>query len=353
MYPHQLTDGSHGWRSFFWLETGLAGFAIIILIFSFPETKYHRIQGVSAHSEQYPSTKTSQDDMPASNEEAPIEKTALTYAANNTSDSDSGTALAAPVGRGRPSKGQFSFYQRPDPRWKAFLLRDTITPIRVFFNPIIFWAGLMLAGPADLVLLFNITESAILAAPPYNFTPANVGYSNFAFVIGALLGLVSAGPYSDWVAQRATRKNKGVREAEMRLPALIPFTIITGLSLVIGGIGYTRHWPWEVIVVLGYGFGGFSVTTVPTIAIAYAIDCYKPLSGEIMVVATVLKNTLAFSYSYWIFDLAHRKDWTTVAMTVFACTIGPALFGVPMYYYGKSLRRWTKDSDLHKMEEMI
>jgi hypothetical protein len=28
---------------------------------------------------------------------------------------------------------------------------------------------------------------------------------------------------------------------------------------------------------------GFAVTTIPTIAVAYAIDSYKPISGEIMV----------------------------------------------------------------------
>ena len=32
------------------------------------------------------------------------------------------------------------------------------TPIITFFNPIVFWAALMLAGPADLLLLFNLKK---------------------------------------------------------------------------------------------------------------------------------------------------------------------------------------------------
>ncbi len=84
----------------------------------------------------------------------------------------------------------------------------------------------------------------------------------------------------------------------MCLPALLPYAILTGIGTVIGGIAYLRSWDWEVICVAGYCFTGLSVTTIPTIAIAYAMDCYKPISGEIMVVATVMKNTCGFGMSY-------------------------------------------------------
>jgi hypothetical protein len=43
---------------------------------------------------------------------------------------------------------------------------------------------------------------------------------NFAILIGALIGLATAGPLSDWVSARATKKNRGVREPEMRLAAM-------------------------------------------------------------------------------------------------------------------------------------
>lgn len=47
------------------------------------------------------------------------------------------------------------------------------------------------------------------------------GFFNFAILIGALLGLLTAGPLSDWISMRATIKNNGVREPEMRLPAMV------------------------------------------------------------------------------------------------------------------------------------
>lgn len=339
----------HGWRSFFWLETALSAFAIFMIALTYPETKYHRrAQGKKSSS----SSLNNENLVNVNNNGAEAEKTQSHVA---SADSETGS-LIAPVGKGRPSRQQYMPIQRPDSRWKMFVIRDTWTPIKVFFNPIIFWAGLMLAGPADLVLFFNITESVVLAAPPYLFSPENVGYTNFAFVIGALIGLATAGPFSDWIAARATKRNNNIREAEMRLPALLPYMVITILSLILGGLAYQRQWGWGHIVVWGYGFAGLSVTTVPTIAIAYAIDCYKPISGEIMVVATVCKNFIAFSYSYWVFDLAHtsKDGWITPAMVIFACTVGPAVFGIPLYYgLGKKIRRWTRNSSLHRMEEMI
>jgi hypothetical protein len=98
---------------------------------------------------------------------------------------------------------------------------------------------------------------------------------------------------------------------------------------------------WGHIVVWGYAFGGLSVTTVPTICIAYAVDCYRPISGEIMVVAIVCKNFVGFSYSYWIFDVANtsKDGWLTPAMVIFGFTVSPALFAFPLYYgLGKKIR---------------
>ncbi|KAK6434282.1 hypothetical protein LTR95_009537 [Oleoguttula sp. CCFEE 5521] len=318
----------HGWRSFFWLTVALAAFSTVLLIFTFAETKFHRNNGSHAKS-------TSQTD-------------------EKVLDSEANSELGAEqVGKGKPSKAQWLPVQKPDSRWKSFVIRDLTTPILVFFNPIVFWAALMLAGPADLLLIFNITESGLLGSPAYGWSPSAVGYSNFAFFVGGSVGVATAGPLSDWVARRATIKNNGIREAEFRLPALIPFVCFFIISHVVGTVGYDRLWPWQAILVCGFGFSGLAVTAIPTIAIAYAVDCYKPISGEIMVVGTVMKNVLGFCLSYWVFDVHVTNGWTGVFMTQFAVSILPVVLTVPLYYFGKSLRRWTKNSDLHRMETLI
>jgi hypothetical protein len=323
----------------------LSAFTLILLVFLFPETKYHRSQSADSTSNI--------DGEESAQGRADIETKAgiaeLEQEAGRVPTLSRDFSL---VGTGRPAKSNFGFVQRPDHRWRTLLLRDIISPFRVFFYPIIFWAGLMVAGPANLLLFWNLTESSVLGGSPYNFSTSGVGYANFAFVVGGLLGLVTAGPFSDWVAARATQRNDGIREAEMRLPALIPYGLLTAVGTIIGALGYQRLWPWEVILVVGYSMTGLAVTTIPTIAVAYAIDSYKPISGEIMVVATVLKNTCGFAMSYWVSPLAAKDGLLTPGMVEFALTIGPVFVAVPLYIWGKKLRMVTAQSNLHRLEEL-
>lgn len=248
----------HGWRSFFWLTVALAAFVTVLLVFAFPETKWNR------NSNNHATEKAGKNDVD-------VRDTAV----SETNSED--LAGGAEVGRGRPSKKQFSPIQKMDSAWATHIVRDITTPIIVFFNPIVFWAALMLAGPADLLLLFNLTESDLFANPklPYQWTPGQVGYSNFAFFVGGIVGVATAGPLSDFLARRSTMRNNGIREAEMRLPALIPFVCFFIISHVVGAVGYQRLWPWQAIIVCGFGFSGLAVTAIPAISIAYAVDCYK------------------------------------------------------------------------------
>ncbi|GFF41960.1 uncharacterized MFS-type transporter C1271.10c [Aspergillus udagawae] len=307
-----------GWRSFFWLSLAMTGVNLIMLTVFVPETKYSRSSPPHVSSSNDPKSESIQ----------------LEHI-----DPD-----PVMVGRGRPSKAKFKLWQSPDPNWKQFLVRDTFSCITLFFFPIILWAGLNVAGPANVLLYWNLTESAILSAPPHSFSPSAVGYSNFAFVVGGSLGLLTAGPFSDWIAMRATTANNGIREAEMRLPALIPYFVTSVIGIVVGGVGYAREWDWPVLIVVGYGFTGLCVTAVPTIAVAYAVDCYRSIAGEIMVVATVIKNSCGFAMSYWVFPLAARTGWLTPAMVQLALTAGPMVLGLPIDSLLRHARRHQPDA---------
>lgn len=320
---------------------GLSGFNLITLFFFFPETKYKR----SNASLQIAATPT-----PQQTETQESEKTtsSVETEAGDSNDTIQRTSL---VGRGRPSKQQYALWQKGDPRWKSFLLRDVLTPFRICTYPIIIWAAVALGGSVNINLFYALTESEVLAAPPYNFSIPAVGYSNFGFMCGGIIGLLTAGPLSDYFARSLARKNNGVREAEMRLPALLPFFCTTIIGLVVGGLALQRQWSWPILVVIGYGCAGITVTTIPTILIAYAIECYKPLAGEIMIVATVVKNVCGFGMSYWVPQLAAKHGLLTPAMVQFSLAIGPLCLGIVVYFFGKKLRYATKDSNVHRLSE--
>jgi MFS family permease len=139
------------------------------------------------------------------------------------------------LGSGRPSPAQYKVFQEIDREAFRRSFRHFVTPVHLFFFPIILWGTWVLAMAANCLVGINLLQSQALAAPPFNFTPGQVGYTNFALFAGCIVGLLVAGPWSDWICGRATKKNKGIREPEMRLVALYPFIVLNMVGLVVSG----------------------------------------------------------------------------------------------------------------------
>ena len=117
---------------------------------------------------------------------------------------------------------------------------------------------------------------------------------------GILIGLATAGPLSDWVSARATARNGGIREPEMRLPAMIPYVAIMVLGNVVVALGYLRGWPWEAVVVVGYTCVGIQAAGLPGIVSTYAVDSYKPVAGPLFVAITVNKNLWGYGLGRFV-----------------------------------------------------
>ena len=137
------------------------------------------------------------------------------------------------LGRGRPSRKQFNLLQPRDRKATSEVWIHLWTPVELFFYPIIWWAAWTMAGAANAFLLLVLFESPILSNPPYNFSSASIGYANFAPAVGTVIALAVCGPFADWVALRSAKKNRGIFEPEMRLPALIPFLVISLIALLV------------------------------------------------------------------------------------------------------------------------
>jgi len=351
----------YNWRAFWWLSVGLGAFNTLNLVFCNPETRFSRNHIVRAETEQRMVHEGKQRDAStpegtgtATPGEDKVDQSAHLEHADHMDhaghiDAETGPgAIGSVQGHGRPSKQQWKLWQPINPEWRATLFQDLVSPWLKFFNPIILWAGATTFGSANVLLYFNLNEQ-LLSKPPWNFSPSSMGYANFAFIVGGLMGLSTAGPLSDWVAKKMTQRNGGIREAEFRLPALIPYIIIAIIGIVVGGLALDRRWKWEIILCVGYGATGILTSSIPTIAVAYAVDCYTPIAGDIMVVATVIKNTTGFGLSYWVFDFIARKGVFTATMIQFATCIGPAVCALPLYFFGKKIRRMTRNSNWHKV----
>lgn len=287
-----------GVESFWWFNTGMLLFTLVVCIFLFPETRYHRAW----------ETGDAPKPPPVRDPNAPLDR-----ADGSLHEKHSGTdheeALGAPVtqaatqhssatgnkiaptdthvdpalGQGGPGKKQFLPFQP----YHGDMFRELWLPFYLHLFPIVEFAAFVVSWSASGFLVVNLSQSQAFAAPPYNFSSQTIGLFNLAVLVGGMVGLFTCGPLSDWVAAYLTRRNNGVREPEMRLVAMVPYIIIMIIGSIVTSVGYDYHWQWEAIVIVGYSFLGCQVAALPSIASTYAIDSYKPVTGSLFVTITM------------------------------------------------------------------
>ncbi|KAJ9617883.1 hypothetical protein H2204_013352 [Knufia peltigerae] len=297
------------WRWFFWLTTIMQCTSFVMLVLFFPETKYHRDNALldlaRATDIIEPSpTGAVKTEIGHFNEFQEVQLPSASPA-TATAIEQAQPRVSPFFGKGSPSNNQrWNVWFEIDKIGLQRLPRDVAVPFYIATFPIVIFAACCTAFPACALLVLNLLESPAFSGPPFDFAPSSVGYTNFALMGGGIFGLFTAGPLSDWTSMVLTKRNRGVREPEMRLLSLLPFVLIGLIGMTVSALGFQHKWPWEVIVIVGFGFSGTMVMAIPTIGITvtfgadtsdpqYAVDSYKPVAGEIMVVATVLKNTFA------------------------------------------------------------
>lgn len=258
-----------GWRNFWWLITGLNIFSILCCIFLFPETKFHRPFGyadnkmltTTAGAGSPNNTDKEGSSEKIENSQQPLEAHPISHSqANdfaNTEDAENGisaqrTVTGATVkpalthedpflGRGKPNKQQWKLWQP----YSGQIIKEFILPWELLLFPIVEFAAFVVSWSASSFLTLNLTQSQAFAAPPYNLGPETIGFFNFAILIGALIGLFTSGPLSDYVAAVLTRRNRGIREPEMRLLTMVPYVILMIISNVVVAVGYQQKWSWK------------------------------------------------------------------------------------------------------------
>ncbi|KAL6703650.1 hypothetical protein ACN47E_009424 [Coniothyrium glycines] len=347
-----------GFRSFWWLNTGILILSFLMVVFMFPETRFKRHMPELAHQTKASSLDekikvTGHEDASSSDAEKDPNQikqvaTAESVLPNTTGLTASETAARDPyLGRGKPAKWQWKVFQPNANPFRSILL-DLWTPWKLFAFPIVEFAAFVVSWSCSSFLTINLTQSQVLAAPPYNMKPMTVGFTNFAIMVGAFIGLFTAGPLSDWVSARSTKRNNGIREPEMRLPAMIPYVIIMFIGNIVVAVGYERHWPWEAIVIIGYTCAGIQVAALPGIVSTYAVDSYKPVAGSLFVAITVNKNVWGYGFSEFITPWTMEAGFISPIMTNAALVFLWCLFGIVFWWKGKTVRRWSKNSSVHR-----
>ncbi|CZR53299.1 related to HOL1, putative substrate-H+ antiporter [Phialocephala subalpina] len=349
-----------GWRNFWWLNTALLGFTVICCIFLFPETKFNRsfipqnsiVSGsppLKGSTEEVEMSAAQNHTSTIATDHADPEKTAPVQP-QKSNIAENGLAHIHThddpwLGRGKPSKAQWKLFQP----YEGNFFMELFLPWKLFLFPIVEFSSFVVSWSASSFLTLNLTQSQVFAAPPYNYNSTVIGFFNFAVLVGAAIGLFTAGPLSDAIAARLTKRNRGIREPEMRLLAMIPYVIVMIIGNVVVAVGYEHHWDWKVIVIIGYTCAGIQVAALPSISSTYSIDSYKPVAGSIFVAITVNKNVWGYGFSKFITPWTIKSGYIPPIMTNMSLITLWCLTGIIFWYFGKTFRKWTKNSKVHSM----
>ncbi|KAF1845003.1 MFS transporter-like protein [Cucurbitaria berberidis CBS 394.84] len=348
-----------GWRNFWWLNTGMLGLSFLMVVFMFPETRFQRTlpnalaQSKTSSLDEKSQATTAENvntiDTKVDGNEIKHVNTANSTLPNTAVLEATETAARDPfLGRGTPGKWQWRLFQPNAHPFRSIFL-DLWIPWKLFAFPVVEFAAFVASWSCSSFLTINLTQSQVLANPPYNMKPMIVGFTNFAIMVGALIGLFTAGPLSDWVSARSTKRNRGIREPEMRLPAMIPYVIIMFIGNIVVSVGYERKWPWEAIVIIGYTCAGIQVAALPAIVSTYAVDSYKPVAGSLFVAITVNKNLWGYGFGKFITPWSMEAGFIPPIMTNASLILLFCLFGILFWWKGKTFRRWSRNSSVHKM----
>jgi hypothetical protein len=146
---------------------------------------------------------------------------------------------------------------------------------------------------------------------------------------------------------------------------MIPYIILMIIGNVVVGVGYQQHWDWKVrlnprlpiilnntngyqiIVIIGYTCLGIQVAALPAISSAYAIDSYKPVAGALFLNITINKNVWGYGFSKFITPWSMKSGFVPPILTNMALNAFFCMTGVIFLYYGKTFRKWTRNSKVH------
>ncbi|KAK4555032.1 hypothetical protein LTR86_007798 [Recurvomyces mirabilis] len=333
LYAGYMLAGGYSWRLYFYVEIAFAGLLFILGILFVEETAYKR-------------NTPSGPALPNPNGEKRV-------FAQQELDKRSDEVEHVEVETLVPPRRTFMQTLKPwsaiDPDEQFFM--TAIRSFSYFLVPAVLWVvttyGIYIGLGA---LVFNYTFPTIIVAPPYSWKAENSGLIALGNIIGYGLAIPLVWT-SDRLAAYLTKRNGGIREAEMRLGVLIPACFIAPAGLII--YGFTAqdqlHWVGYFAGVAMCDWGSYFYFTF---TLAYAVDSYNANTSEMLIAMCVGKQMISFAFGLYLLEWVVKSGYVTIIAGVFCGVLFAnnimlfvfMFFGkrIRKFYTGTFLARWHK-----------
>ncbi|KAI9695962.1 MAG: hypothetical protein M1820_008374 [Bogoriella megaspora] len=294
LYAGYMLAGGYSWRLFFYVEFAF-GCALLILAFLFvEETAYNRKQATPGS----PAT-LSEDEKGG-------------VVADHREESS--TALP----KRRSFVQTLKFWGHYDPDVPFFM--TSLRSFTYYLVPCVLWVVTSYGINIGLgALAFNYTFPLKIAAPPYSWSQTNTGLIAIAYIIGYGLSIPFT-PSSDRLAAYLTRKNNGIREAEMRLGVLLPAMIIGPAGLIVYGLTAQHDLHW-VGYFAGVAMVDFAAYFYFSFTLAYSVDSYNANLSEMLIAMNLGKQAISFGMGFSLLEWILKDGYATIIAGVFTAIL--------------------------------
>ncbi|KAI9829163.1 MAG: hypothetical protein M1832_000186 [Thelocarpon impressellum] len=171
------------------------------------------------------------------------------------------------------------------------------------------------------------------------YSPQIQGLLFLGLILGTLFSeILFSGRLSDFIVAKLTKRNNGVRVAEMRLWLAYPAALLSAIGLIIWGISIDKAYHWIVGQIAFFLFAA-GVQMGNTVVSSYIVDCYPLQSMSVITFYSVLLNLSAFINPFFIspWQTSSGFTWTFAAQGIITFFVSvPAIACI--HKFGPTLR---------------
>ncbi|OTA53339.1 putative MFS transporter [Hypoxylon sp. EC38] len=286
-----MLSGGYGWRLFFYVYFAFAMALLVLAFFFVEETSYDRRAATAPHSPPNDSEKEGVREVESGDQHVrlvvpPRKSFMQTLSLRGKVDSD------------------VPFFTTILRSFTYFLVPQSLWVITTF--------GINIGLSA---LAFSYTFPILIVSPPYNWPVTSSGL----FSIAALVGYGLAIPFtssSDRLAAFFTKRNGGIREAEMRLGVMLPAMLIGPAGIVLYGLTAERGLHW-ICFFVGGAMNYWGAYFYFSFTLAYAVDAYHANTSEMLIAMNIGKQAISFGFGLKVLTWVLESGYGEVMSGIF------------------------------------
>ena len=244
---YQATE--HGWRSSYYTMGIFSAVLFVLFIFFYEETKYNKvIDGIQKPDAVVTTVpQEEQGDTKTADVETTKPRTASVISGDGINPNGTTTVHPGDI----TEENHVIDHSIPTHSWKQRLSlytpsSESIWPyyyrpwIILLSFPHVMFTSLQYGCGVIWLSIMSSVMSIVFSAPPYMFTPAQIGYMSTGPFVGSIIGAAYGGLLGDRMILYFAKRNKGYYEPEMRLYIQLPPALFLTAGLIMYGVSIDR-----------------------------------------------------------------------------------------------------------------